>query len=80
MSNFICPHCQQIINDGSEGFTSDREIELEKKLKIAVNRFLVIKNQIELWKTGYYGKKENCVEYYIEKTVDEALAKIKEKD
>lgn len=80
MSNFICPHCQQIINDGSDGFTSDREIELEKKLKIAVNRFLVIKNQIELWKTGYYGKKENCVEYYIEKTVDEALAKIKEKD
>lgn len=57
-----------------------REIELEKKLKIAVNRFLVIKNQIELWKTGYYGKKENCVEYYIEKTVDEALAKIKELD
>lgn len=50
------------------------------KLEIAVNRFLVIKNQIELWKTGYYGKKENCVEYYIEKTVDEALAKIKEKD
>lgn len=80
MSNFICPHCQQIINDGSDGFTSDREIELEKKLKIAVNRFLVIKNQIELWKTGYYGKKENCVEYYIEKTVDEALAKIKEQD
>lgn len=80
MSNFICPHCQQIINDGSDGFTSDREIELEKKLKIAVNRFLVIKNQIELWKTGYYGKKENCVEYYIEKTVDKALAKIKEKD
>lgn len=80
MSNFICPHCQQIINDGSDGFTSDREIDLEKKLKIAVNRFLVIKNQIELWKTGYYGKKENCVEYYIEKTVDEALAKIKEKD
>lgn len=54
--------------------------KLEKQLKIAVNRFLVIKNQIELWKTGYYGKKENCVEYYIEKTVDEALAKIKEKD
>lgn len=51
---------------------------LKEKLDIAVNRFLVIKNQIELWKTGYYGKMENCVEYYIEKTVDEALAKIKE--
>lgn len=36
MSNFICPHCQQIIDDGSDGFTSDREIELEKKLEIAV--------------------------------------------
>ena len=58
----------------------NRAFRAEKKLKIAVNRFLVIKNQIELWKTGYYGKKENCVEYYIEKTVDEALAKIKEKD
>lgn len=58
----------------------NRALRAEKKLEIAVNRFLVIKNQIELWKTGYYGKKENCVEYYIEKTVDEALAKIKEKD
>lgn len=36
MSNFICPHCQQIIDDGSDGFTSNREIELEKKLEIAV--------------------------------------------
>lgn len=36
MSNFICPHCQQIIDDGSDGFTSDRDIELEKKLEIAV--------------------------------------------
>lgn len=32
MSNFICPHCQQIIDDGSDGFTSDREIELEKDI------------------------------------------------
>ena len=36
MSNFICPHCQQVIDDGSDGFTSDREIELEKKLDIAI--------------------------------------------
>lgn len=63
-----------------KAWKTPKEIELEKNLEIAVNRFLVIKNQIELWKTGYYGKKENCVEYYIEKTVDEALAKIKEKD
>lgn len=81
MSNFTCPTCGLTnIDCGKAGYKTAREIELEKKLKIAVNRFLVIKNQIELWKTGYYGKKENCVEYYIEKTVDEALAKIKEKD
>lgn len=65
------------VDCGKAGYKNDREIELEKKLDIAVNRFLVIKNQIKLWKTGYYGKTENCVEYYIEKTVDEALAKIK---
>lgn len=81
MSNFTCPTCGLTnIDCGKAGYKIAREIELEKKLEIAVNRFLVIKNQIELWKTGYYGKKENCVEYYIEKTVDEALAKIKEKD
>lgn len=79
MSNFTCPTCGFTnIDCGKAGYKTAREIELEKKLEIAVNRFLVIKNQIELWKTGYYGKKENCVEYYIEKTVDEALAKIKE--
>lgn len=79
MSNFTCPTCGLTnIDCGKAGYKTAREIELEKQLEIAVNRFLVIKNQIELWKTGYYGKKENCVEYYIEKTVDEALAKIKE--
>lgn len=36
MTDLICPHCQQIIDDGSDGFTSNREIELEKKLDIAV--------------------------------------------
>lgn len=58
MSNFTCPTCGLTnIDCGKAGYKTAREIELEKKLKIAVNRFLVIKNQIELWKTGYYGKK-----------------------
>lgn len=43
MSSFICPHCQQIIDDGSDGFTSDREIELEKKLEIALSYLCTIK-------------------------------------
>lgn len=44
MSNFICPHCQQIIDDGSDGFTSEREIELEKKLDIAVKALRIYAN------------------------------------
>jgi hypothetical protein len=44
MSNFICPHCGEIIDDGSDGFTSDREIELEKKLDIAVKAINTVLN------------------------------------
>lgn len=50
---------------------------LKEKLDIAINRFLVIKNQIELWKIGVFAKTEYCVEYYIEKTVDETLDMLK---
>lgn len=67
MSNFICPHCQQIIDDGSDGFTSNREIVLEKKLEIAVKALITYKNlRYDGTVTGYE---------YIAK---EALAKIKE--
>lgn len=64
--------------DEDEEVKTPKEIELEKKLEIAMNNFLEIKNQIELWKTGYYGKTEHCAEYYIERTVDKALAEIEE--
>lgn len=75
MSNFICPHCQQIIDDGSDGFTSNREIELEKKLEIAVKALDKIVN---------YNSVAEQVDKYHHIVIDvrsigkEALAKIKE--
>lgn len=86
MSNFICPHCQQVIDDGSDGFTSDREIELEKKLEIAVKA-------LEEYADPY--KWDNCIMKFIAydqqeivnngcftsngfEKAQEALAKIKE--
>ena len=37
MSNFICPTCGfNNIDCGKDGYKTDREIELEKKLEIAV--------------------------------------------
>lgn len=63
MSNFICPTCGvKNIDCGKAGYKTAREIELEKKLSIAVKAL----QDITLM-DGYCGK-------YAEK----ALAKIKE--
>lgn len=75
MINFICPHCQQIIDDGSDGFTSNREIELEKKLEIAVKALDKIVN--------YNSVAEQVDKYYhividVRSIGKEALEKIKE--
>lgn len=81
MSNFICPHCQQIIDDGSDGFTSNREIELEKKLEIAVKALEEYANEYswynyENWNNEVYVK---CIfDNYGYEKAQEALAKIKE--
>lgn len=71
----MCPHCQQIIDDGSDGFTSNREIELEKKLEIAVKALDKIVN---------YNSVAEQVDKYHHIVIDvriigkEALEKIKE--
>ena len=45
MSNFQCPHCGMTnIDCGKEGYKTPREIELEKKLKIAEEVLNDIKN------------------------------------
>lgn len=78
MSDFICPHCQQIIDDGSDGFTSDREIELEKKLEIAVQainsaaEYLACMDDLSDLNNG------KCNEQMALETLNKALAKIKE--
>ena len=68
MSNFICPTCgMNNIDCGKAGYKTDREIELEKKLDIAVRALITYKNlRYDGTVTGYE---------YIAK---EALAKIKE--
>ena len=45
MSNFICPTCGfNNIDCGKAGYKTDREIELEKKLEIAVKALDIILN------------------------------------
>lgn len=45
MSNFICPTCGfKNIDCGKDGYKTDREIELEKKLEIAVKALKKIRN------------------------------------
>lgn len=45
MSNFICPTCgMNNIDCGTDGYKTDREIELEEKLDIAVKSLNEIKS------------------------------------
>lgn len=94
MSNFICPHCQKIIDDGSDGFTSDREIELEKDIERLSDRNAKLEKRlyIAVQALEQYAKRENwqdieigdeeCFSARFEdngyKTAEKALAKIKE--
>lgn len=79
MSDFICPHCHQIIDYGSDEFTSDREIEIQKKIDIAVRtiertqKLLTAEKDIdEKTLTGYSARDVLLID------CKEALAKIKE--
>lgn len=83
MSNFICPTCGfNNIDCGKAGYKTDREIELEKKLEIAVKALEEYANQdnwtncltfedVDIVDLGLYG-------YYGFTEAEEALAKIKE--
>lgn len=65
MSNFICPTCGFTnIDYDKEGYNTDREIELEKKLEITVNALEEISKL--------------PVRVCCDNTAQEALAKIKE--
>lgn len=78
MSNFICPHCQQIIDDGSDGFTSNREIELEKKLDIAVNAINTAAEYLACMDNLSDLNNGKCNEQMALETLNKDLAKIKE--
>lgn len=78
MSNFICPHCQQIIDDGSDGFTSNREIELEKKLEIAVKAINSAAEYLACMDDLFDLNNGKCNEQMALETLNKALAKIKE--
>lgn len=68
MSNYICPTCGTTnIDCGKSGYKTDREIELEKKLDIAVKALIIYKN------LRYDGSVTN-----YEYIAREALEKIKE--
>lgn len=80
MSNFICPTCGfNNIDCGRDGYKTDREIELEKKLEIAKEALLDIENN-----RFSYIDEQNCVntKYATQKELriiaKEALEKIKE--
>lgn len=73
MSNFICPTCGFTnIDCGKAGYKTEREIELEKKLEIAVKA-------MELARDTTYSSTQDCPKCaFIDERLSEALAKIKE--
>ena len=77
MSNFICPTCgMNNIDCGKAGYKTDREIELEKKLEIAVKALEIYadeNNWIEDLGYGYNNKFPEGSD-----VAQKALAKIKE--
>ena len=76
MSNFICPTCGFTnIDCGKAGYKTDREIELEKKLEIAVKALNTM--------VAYNSVAEQVDKYYhividVRNIGKEALAKIKD--
>ena len=76
MSNFICPPCGlpcgfNNIDYGKAGYKTDREIELEKKLEIAVKALEFYAIPLSQLSSVY-----NIAQHH--KRAQEALAKIKE--
>lgn len=86
MSNFICPTCgMNNIDCGKAGYKTEREIELEKKLEIAIKAFekLQRRNCVDC-KCGEncslreYSKKGKGCSTCVAGLAQKALAKIKE--
>lgn len=72
MSNFTCPTCGLTnIDCGKAGYKTAREIELEKKLEIAVKALEQYAFAEKIADSIFNGK-------YTKKYAQEALAKIKE--
>lgn len=75
MSNFICPTCGfNNIDCGKDGYKTAREIELEKKLEIAI-KALEYYAERKTWEHCY---KIQCA-YVDGYTAQQALKKIEEK-
>lgn len=79
MSNFICPTCGFTnIDCGKAGYKTEREIELEKKIEIAVKainsaaEYLACMEDLSKLNDG------KCNEQMALEALNEALAKIKE--
>lgn len=72
MSNFICPTCGfNNIDCGKAGYKTDREIELEKKLEIAVKALEEMSNETLVTAGG------GCYANTAYDRAQKALAKIK---
>lgn len=86
MSNFICPTCGLTnIYCGKAGHKTDREIELEKKLEIAIEALGKLKNRYCVaCKCGercslleYYKQGKGC-SYCVAELAQQALKEIEE--
>lgn len=86
MSNFICPTCGFTnIDCGKSGYKTNREIELEKKLDIAVKAFEKLQRRKcvdckcgENCSLREYSKKGKGCSFCVAGLAQEAIAKIKE--
>ena len=74
MSNFICPTCGfNNIDCGRDGYKTDREIELEKKLEIAIKALEFVVETIPADKWIDERDLESCY-----RKAEQALTKINE--
>lgn len=82
MSNFICPTCGfNNIDCGKDGYKTDREIELEKKLDIAVKTLKEYANS-NCWNDCLYNGRVKVNAYFQTagyKTALQALNELKGK-
>lgn len=79
MSNFICPTCGFTnIDCGKAGYKTDREIELDKKLDIAVKAINSAAEYLACMEDLSDLNNGKCNEQMALEALNEALEKIKE--